>query len=113
MEPNQQDGHQVEWEGGDQSSLQPDALAIQQLLNSDSMPNGIGPGEVMYVMVGTTTYQITGPEEAGGEVTIAPVTNLEELATIGAVTGEDGAAENQPQEGEVADVQAEPQVVFL
>lgn len=93
METNQQDDEQIEWDGGDQSTLQPDALAIQQLLNSDSMPNGIGPGEVMYVMVGSTTYQITGPQEAGGEVSIAPVTNLEELASIGVVP--EGAEESQ------------------
>lgn len=114
METNQQDDEQIEWDGGDQSTLQPDALAIQQLLNSDSMPNGIGPGEVMYVMVGSTTYQITGPQEAGGEVSIAPVTNLEELASIGVVP--EGAEESQQdditqEDGGVqeADQQAEQQ----
>ena len=113
MEANQQEVDQIEWEGGDQSSLQPDALAIQQLLNSDSMPNGIGPGEVMYVMVGSTTYQITGPQEAGGEITIAPVTNVEDLANIGALPEDAGQAEADGENNAQPETQVRFSLIFI
>ncbi|ESO09036.1 hypothetical protein HELRODRAFT_190695 [Helobdella robusta] len=65
------------------NNSQPDAVAIQELLNM----NGIGPGEVMYVMVGELTYQIIGPQKPGDEVIVTPVNSgisLEDFAAISA-----------------------------
>ena len=64
-----------------------ETMALQQLLNSDVIPNGLGPGEMMYVMVGDVTYQLVGPSKPGGEVTISPLNSnmsLEDLAAISA-----------------------------
>ena len=82
---------QSNWQGqadAATSSTQADANAIQQLINySDLVPEGVAPGEVMYMMVGDVTYEIVGASKPGGEATITPVTSgisLEDLAAISA-----------------------------
>lgn len=64
--------------------IQADALAIQQAI-ATQFPNGVGIGEVFYMMVGETTYEVTGPTKDGDDTTITQVTSgisLEQLASI-------------------------------
>lgn len=70
------------------SSIQVDPSGLQQVtFSADMIPEGLGPDEVMYMMVGDVAYQIVGSSKSGGEVsasTDAPGISLDDLATISA-----------------------------
>lgn len=70
------------------SSIQVDPSGLQQVtFSADMIPEGLGPDEVMYMMVGDVAYQIVGSSKSGGEVsalTDTPGISLDDLATISA-----------------------------
>lgn len=88
LQTNWQQTQQQAADASSTSAIQIDPSGLQQVaFSSDMIPEGLGPGEVMYMMVGDVAYQIVGSSKAGGDVSALSATSgisLDDLATISA-----------------------------
>lgn len=85
LQSNWQQTQQQAADASSTSAIQIDPSGLQQVaFSSDMIPEGLGPGEVMYMMVGDVAYQIVGSSKAGGDVSATSGISLDDLATISA-----------------------------
>lgn len=87
LQTNWQQTQQLAADAGSTSAIQIDPSGLQQVaFSSDMIPEGLGPGEVMYMMVGDVAYQIVGSSKPGDVSALSATSgiSLDDLATISA-----------------------------